>query len=194
MDDKKMNGAFGENGTEQEKPSDKLFFIIAAAVLVFAVVIGGIVLVTNKKQDAKAASAAESSTTAADISKEAAKAHGDENAQEVITGEDALNDAKVKDADAFKKVQSLSREQLGLSEKDYKRLMDEKNTQYSFMQSGQAYVIDGEKYVMVTAAEKKKNKDGTFSINEIKRYYISFDGKTIMTVHPKKAGEYQKIR
>ena len=62
------------------------------------------------------------------------------------------------------------------------------------MVAQQSYIIDGDAYVQVIAAVKKENKDGTVSITPNAKFYISFDGKTVLKEDMKKPGNYEKIK
>ena len=86
----------------------------------------------------------------------------------------------MKDSEAIETIKALSDKQLGLDKE-----------KYDFMVAQQAYVIEGADYVQVIAAEKKENDDGTFSITPVGKYYISFDGKTIL--RQADDGSYEKI-
>lgn len=153
--------------------NSKILMIIAVSVLAVALVIGGVML-------AKSIHSKES-TSVSDSSEAVKKAHGDK--AEVVTGEEATAKAEVTGSDAIETIQSYSDEQLGLKKDDY-----------SFMVAQQAYTIKGDSYVQVIAAVKKENKDGTFSITPAGKYYISFDGKTVLKEDMKNPGNYEKIK
>ena len=181
--------------TQQDKEkktlNKKLLFIIAAAVLAVAVIIGGVVLVKNI-HDTKASYTFEDGTPKPDSPEAISEAHGDK--AQVVTGEDATAKAEVKDGAAIEKIKAFSAKQLGLSEEDYKKYTDAKEQAYSFMVAQQSYIIEGDAYVQVIAAVKKENKDGTISITPAAKYYISFDGKTVLKEDMKNPGNYEEIK
>ena len=106
-----------------------------------------------------------------------------EQTTQIVSGEKATEKAEVKQVDAIDMIQALSDEELGLKKDDY-----------SFMVAQQAYAIGKDSYVQVIAAEKIENEDGSFQIIPHGKYYISFDGKTILRENMEKAGEYTKIK
>jgi len=167
---------------EKKDNSTKINTIIAVAVLAVAVVVGGIVLAKNisHTKAATQVQVSEKDSLAADSGKAAEQSH--EISRQVITGADATEQAQVKEADAIEVIRGYSNEQLGINKEEY-----------TFMVAQQAYVIDGEKFVQVIAAEKTENKDGTFSITPHGEYYISFDGKTVLKANPEAPGEYSKL-
>ena len=155
-----------------EKASPKWMLIISLAVLAVAVIVGGIVL---------ARSIGEGNGDPGTSLDSSASAHGsEEGGTQVVTGEEATKAAAVKDSEAIETIKALSDKQLGLDKE-----------KYDFMVAQQAYVIEGADYVQVIAAEKKENDDGTFSITPVGKYYISFDGKTIL--RQADDGSYEKI-
>lgn len=155
-----------------EKASPKWMLIISLAVLAVAVIVGGIVL---------ARSIGEGNGDPGTSLDSSAGAQGtEEGSTQVVTGEDATKAAAVKDSEAIETIKALSDKQLGLDKE-----------KYDFMVAQQAYVIEGADYVQVIAAEKKENEDGTFSITPVGKYYISFDGKTIL--RQADDGSYEKI-
>ena len=159
-------------GTEKAGSSPKWMFIISLAVLAVAVIVGGIVL---------ARSIGEGNGDPGTSLDSSAGAQGtEEGSTQVVTGEDATKAAAVKDSEAIETIKALSDKQLGLDKE-----------KYDFMVAQQAYVIEGADYVQVIAAEKKENEDGTFSITPVGKYYISFDGKTIL--RQADDGSYEKI-
>lgn len=153
-----------------KKDDKKVLVIIAVAVLAVSFLVGGILLVKNINQPS------------ADTSESAQEAHG-EATVEVIQGEDATQGAEIKSSEALETIRALPDEKLGLKKEDF-----------TFMVAQQAYVIDGEKYVQVIAAQKEENEDGTFSITPYGKYYISFDGKTILAESMENPGTYSKIK
>ncbi|MBQ6380647.1 MAG: hypothetical protein IJJ41_03475 [Clostridia bacterium] len=164
-----------------KKPGQKkLLFIVAVAIVAVALVVGGIVL-AKKVHDTKAQYTMEDGSPTPDSPQGIADGHGEK--AEVVTGEEATKGAEVKDADAIETVTALSDEQLGLKKKDY-----------SFMVAQQSYIIKGDAYVQVIAAKKKENKDGSVSITPYGKYYISFDGKTILKEDMKNLGNYEEIK
>ena len=165
---------------KQESQGKKIIGIIIAAAVVVGLVIGGVVIAKNGGISKKQAVTLEDGSPAPD-SQEGIK-QGHSESAEVITGEQATEKAKVKSADAIELIKSYSDEQLGLKKDDY-----------TFMIAQQAYVIGGESYVQVIAAEKQENADGTFSITPHGKYYISFDGETVLKENMEKPGEYEKI-
>ena len=159
-------------GTEKAGSSPKWMLIISLAVLAAAVIVGGIVL---------ARSIGEGNGDPGTSLDSSAGAQGtEEGSTQVVTGEDATKAAAVKDSEAIETIKALSDKQLGLDKE-----------KYDFMVAQQAYVIEGADYVQVIAAEKKENEDGTFSITPVGKYYISFDGKTIL--RQADDGSYEKI-
>lgn len=140
----------------------KLILIIVAVLAVAALVICGIFFVKPNKTQGETIT---------------------EKTTKVITGEEATEQAQVKQVDAIELIQSLSDKELGL-----------KKEKYSFMVAQQAYAIGEMKYVQVIAAEKVENEDGSFQIIPHGKYYISFDGNTILRENMKNAGEYTKIK
>lgn len=159
-------------GTEKAGSSPKWMLIISLAVLAVAVIVGGIVL---------ARSIGEGNGDPGTSLDSSAGAQGtEEGSTQVVTGEDATKAAAVKDSEAIETIKALSDKQLGLDKE-----------KYDFMVAQQAYVIEGADYVQVIAAEKKENEDGTFSITPVGKYYISFDGKTIL--RQADDGSYEKI-
>ena len=159
-------------GTEKAGSSPKWMLIISLAVLAVAVIVGGIVL---------ARSIGEGNGDPGTSLDSSAGAHGsEEGSTQVVTGEEATKAAVVKDSEAIETIKALSDKQLGLDKE-----------KYDFMVAQQAYVIEGADYVQVIAAEKKENDDGTFSITPVGKYYISFDGKTIL--RQADDGSYEKI-
>ena len=186
------NQTTAEN-TQQKDDSvktNKILYIIAAVVLAVAFIVGGVVF-AKQYHDIKASYTFEDGTPVPDSPQGIADGHG-EKAQ-VVTGEDATAKAEVKDNDAIEKIKTFSAEQLGLSDKDYKLYTDNKEQAHSLMVAQQSYIIKGEAYVQVIAAIKKENKDGTLSITPVMKYYISFDGETILKEDPKEAGNYQEL-
>jgi hypothetical protein len=89
-------------------------------------------------------------------------------------------DASIKSNDALNLVKSYTADELGMSKSDYK------NCEFLIKQIG--VVIDGEKYVQVSAQIMKKetvtNANGEnveqYRGTEVGNYYISFDGTKIM--------------
>ena len=159
-------------GTEKAGSSPKWMLIISLAVLAVAVIVGGIVL---------ARSIGEGNGDPGTSLDSSAGAQGtEEGSTQVVTGEEATKAAAVKDSEAIETIKALSDKQLGLDKE-----------KYDFMVAQQAYVIEGADYVQVIAAEKKENDDGTFSITPVGKYYISFDGKTIL--RQADDGSYEKI-
>lgn len=171
--------------------NNKLLYIITAAVLAVAFIVGGVVLAKNI-HDTKASYTFEDGTPKPDSPQAVSEAHGD--SAQVVTGEDATKKAEVKDGDAIETIKAFSAKQLGLSEEDYKLYADAKEQKHSFMVAQQSYIIDGDNYVQVIAAVKNENKDGTISITPSAKYYISFDGKTVLREDMQKPGNYEKIK
>ena len=183
-------------GTEKAGSSPKWMLIISLAVLAVAVIVGGIVLARSIGEGngdpgtSLDSSAGAQGTEEKPIQKQknalldsSAGAQGTkEGSTQVVTGEDATKAAAVKDSEAIETIKALSDKQLGL---------DKEKEKYDFMVAQQAYVIEGADYVQVIAAEKKENDDGTFSITPVGKYYISFDGKTIL--RQADDGSYEKI-
>lgn len=167
-----------EKETEEEKTEQKgekkLLFIIAAVVLAVAVAVAAAVIVKN------AADGNFSSNTKQTLEDGSPASH---DAAELITGENATEGAAVTDADAIEKIRSYSDEQLGIKKEDY-----------SFLVARQGYVIEGKNYIQVIAAEKKENEDGTFSITPFGKYYISFDGKTVLKEDMENEGSYTELK
>ena len=174
----------------KKKPlsTQKLLIIIAASVLAVAFIVGGVVLAKNV-HDTNAKYTLEDGSPAPDSPEAVKKAHGEQ--AEVVTGEDATKGAEVADSDAIAAISELSNEQLGIDKEAY---ADKKDKEHSFMVAGQSYVIEGAKYVQVIAAEKKENKDKTINITPKAKFYISFDGKTILKEDMKNPGTYEKIK
>lgn len=96
----------------------------------------------------------------------------------------SASQADIEPNEAIEMVSSLSEEQLSLKNKE----------KYSFMMNNTAFSIGSEKYIQVIAAKKTKNKDGTFAINPIAKYYISFDGSKILKENPDEKNEYIEIK
>lgn len=174
----------GKNEPEEPKKSGskKIAVIIIAVLVIVGLAIGGVVIakksgITTPKQES--ATLADGSP-APDSPEGMKEAHSE--AAEVITGEQATEKAEIKNAEAIELIMSYSDEELGLKKEDY-----------TFMIAQQAYVIDSKEYVQVIAAEKKENEDGTFSITPHGKFYISFDGKTVLKENMDKPGEYEKI-
>ncbi len=161
-------------GTEKAGSSPKWMLIISLAVLAVAVIVGGIVLARSIGEGNGDPGTSLDSSAGAQGTKE--------GSTQVVTGEDATKAAAVKDSEAIETIKALSDKQLGL---------DKEKEKYDFMVAQQAYVIEGADYVQVIAAEKKENDDGTFSITPVGKYYISFDGKTIL--RQADDGSYEKI-
>ena len=132
--------------------NEKILYLIAACVLALALVTGGILCIKSVRDAAKPAT---------DVSQL--------REDEVITGEEATKEAEIKGAEAIDLIKSYPDEKLGVKKADY-----------SFMIGQQAYVIDNTKYVQVIAAQKIENDDGSFQIIPHAKYYISFDGNTIL--------------
>ena len=174
----------------EEKPlsTQKLLIIIAASVLAVAFIVGGVVLAKNI-HDTKAQYTFEDGSPTPDSPEGIKKAH-DEKA-EVVTGEDATKGAEVTDSDAIAVISELPDEKLGIEKAAY---ADKEDKEHSFMVAGQAYVIEGGKYIQVVAAEKKENKDKTINITPKAKFYISFDGKTILKEDMENLGTYEKIK
>lgn len=173
----------GKNEPEEPKKSGskKIAVIIIAVLVIVGLAIGGVVIAKKSGKTPKQESATLADGTPAPDSPEGMKeAHSE--AAEVITGEQATEKAEIKNAEAIELIMSYSDEELGLKKEDY-----------TFMIAQQAYVIDSKEYVQVIAAEKKENKDGTFSITPHGKFYISFDGKTVLKENMDKPGEYEKI-
>ena len=97
----------------------------------------------------------------------------------------------MKDSDAIAVISELPDEKLGIEKAAY---ADKEDKEHSFMVAGQAYVIEGGKYIQVVAAEKKENKDKTINITPKAKFYISFDGKTILKEDMENPGTYEKIK
>ena len=181
-------------GTEKAGSSPKWMLIISLAVLAVAVIVGGIVLARSIGEGNGNPGTSLDSSAGAQGSEEkpiqkqknalldsSAGAQGtEEGSTQVVTGEDATKAAAVKDSKAIETIKALSDKQLGVDKE-----------KYDFMVAQQAYVIEGADYVQVIAAEKKENDDGTFSITPVGKYYISFDGKTIL--RQADDGSYEKI-
>ena len=159
-------------GTEKAGSSPKWMLIISLAVLAVAVIVGGIVLARSIGEGNGDPGTSLDSSAGAQGTKE--------GGTQVVTGEEATKAAAVKDSEAIETIKALSDKQLGLDKE-----------KYDFMVAQQAYVIEGADYVQVIAAEKKENDDGTFSITPVGKYYISFDGKTIL--RQADDGSYEKI-
>ena len=160
------------SGTEKAGSSPKWMLIISLAVLAVAVIVGGIVLARSIGEGNGDPGTSLDSSAGAQGTKE--------GSTQVVTGEEATKAAVVKDSEAIETIKALSDKQLGLDKE-----------KYDFMVAQQAYVIEGADYVQVIAAEKKENDDGTFSITPVGKYYISFDGKTIL--RQADDGSYEKI-
>ena len=159
-------------GTEKAGSSPKWMLMISLAVLAAAVIVGGIVLARSIGEGNGDPGTSLDSSAGAQGTKE--------GSTQVVTGEEATKAAAVKDSEAIETIKALSDKQLGLDKE-----------KYDFMVAQQAYVIEGADYVQVIAAEKKENDDGTFSITPVGKYYISFDGKTIL--RQADDGSYEKI-
>ena len=182
------------SGTEKAGSSPKWMLMISLAVLAVAVIVGGIVLARSIGEGNGNPGTSLDSSAGAQGSEEkpiqkqknalldsSAGAQGtEEGGTQVVTGEEATKAAAVKDSEAIETIKALSDKQLGLDKE-----------KYDFMVAQQAYVIEGADYVQVIAAEKKENEDGTFSITPVGKYYISFDGKTIL--RQADDGSYEKI-
>ena len=160
------------SGTEKAGSSPKWMLMISLAVLAVAVIVGGIVLARSIGEGNGDPGTSLDSSAGAQGTKE--------GSTQVVTGEEATKAAVVKDSEAIETIKALSDKQLGLDKE-----------KYDFMVAQQAYVIEGADYVQVIAAEKKENDDGTFSITPVGKYYISFDGKTIL--RQADDGSYEKI-
>ena len=160
------------SGTEKAGSSPKWMLMISLAVLAVAVIVGGIVLARSIGEGNGDLGTSLDSSAGAQGTKE--------GSTQVVTGEEATKAAAVKDSEAIETIKALSDKQLGLDKE-----------KYDFMVAQQAYVIEGADYVQVIAAEKKENEDGTFSITPVGKYYISFDGKTIL--RQADDGSYEKI-
>ncbi|MBE6818561.1 MAG: hypothetical protein E7517_05325 [Ruminococcaceae bacterium] len=165
--------------------TQKLLSIIAASVLAVAFIVGGVVLAKNV-HDNKVKNTLKDGSPTSEVAKEA-----NNKEAEVVTGKDSTKGAEVADSDAIAVISELSNAQLGIEKDAY---TDKKDKEHSFMVAGQSYVIDGEKYVQVIAAEKKENKDKSFSITPQAKFYISFDGKTILKEDMENPGTYEKIK
>ena len=159
-------------GTEKAGSSPKWMLIISLAVLAVAVIVGGIVLARSIGEG--------NGDPGTSLDSSAGAQGSEEGGTQVVTGEEATKAATVKDSEAIETIKALSDKQLGVDKE-----------KYDFMVAQQAYVIEGAEYVQVIAAEKKENDDGTFSITPVGKYYISFDGKTIL--RQADDGTYEKI-
>ena len=100
------------------------------------------------------------------------------------TDENSTADATIQPNEAIEMVSSLSEEQLGIKNKD----------KYSFMMNNAAFTIGKDKYIQIVAAIKKKNKDGSFNIKPVAKYYVSFDGSKILKENPDAKNEYIEIK
>ena len=194
MQDEESGNPVQPAGTEKAGSSPKWMLIISLAVLAVAVIVGGIVLARSIGEGNGNPGTSLDSSAGAQGSEEkpiqkqknalldsSAGAQGtEEGGTQVVTGEEATKAAAVKDSEAIETIKALSDKQLGLDKE-----------KYDFMVAQQAYVIEGADYVQVIAAEKKENEDGTFSITPVGKYYISFDGKTIL--RQADDGSYEKI-
>ena len=172
MPDEESGNPVQPAGTEKAGSSPKWMLIISLAVLAVAVIVGGIVLARSIGEGNGDPGTSLDSSAGAQGTKE--------GGTQVVTGEEATKAAAVKDSEAIETIKALSDKQLGLDKE-----------KYDFMVAQQAYVIEGADYVQVIAAEKKENDDGTFSITPVGKYYISFDGKTIL--RQADDGSYEKI-
>ncbi|MBR2590773.1 MAG: hypothetical protein IKE65_07605 [Clostridia bacterium] len=175
---------------EKENPAktQKIMIIVAAAVLAVAFIVGGVVM-AKSYHDVKASYTYEDGTPKPDSPQGMAEGHG-ESAQ-VITDKDATKDAEVNDSDAIERIKEFSDEELGIKLADFTSTKEDST--HKLVVSQQAFIIKGEKYVQVDAAEIKKNKDEKFSITMIMKYYISFDGKTVLKEDPADPGNYQEL-
>lgn len=83
------------------------------------------------------------------------------------------DNAVIKESDAINLIKSYSAEELGLE-----GTLDD----YSIMVAGNGFEIDGKYYVKVIAGQIKQNEGSdTYSIAEVGRYFISYDGETILS-------------
>lgn len=151
---------------------DKKFLIelIAALALMVAVAVAGAV-VESKRPVSGEAKEIKTSLTSAD-------------GKGKTIPNNSAKEADIEPNKAIEMVSSLSEEQLSLKNKD----------KYSFMMNNTAFTIGSEKYIQVIAAIKKKNKDGSFSINPVAKYYVSFDGSKILKENPDAKDEYIEIK
>ena len=147
---------------------DKKFLIelIIAVVLMAAVAVVGAVVESKRPISGEA--------------KEIKIISTDENGNQT---NNSAQQADIEPNEAIKMISSLSEEQLSLKNKD----------KYSFMMNNTAFLISGEKYIQIIAAIKKQNKDGTFAINPVAKYYVSFDGSKILKENPDVKDEYIEI-
>lgn len=147
---------------------DKKFLIelIIAVVLMVAVAVVGAVVESKRPISGEA--------------KEIKIISTDENGNQT---NNSAQQADIEPNEAIKMISSLSEEQLGLKNKD----------KYSFMMNNTAFSIGGDKYVQVIAAVKTENKDGTFEINPVAKYYVSFDGSKVLKENPDVKDEYIEI-
>lgn len=98
--------------------------------------------------------------------------------------------AVIKDEDAIDYIKNAyTAEELGLADVD---------KDYSFMVAKSGVDIDGKKYVKVAANVMSQSdvttEDGktTYKLTPVGEYYISFDGKSVLT-RDMKTGEYKKL-
>lgn len=101
-----------------------------------------------------------------------------ENADEVQTDptsstEPTTDSAVIKEADAINLIKTYTAEELGLEGS-----LDD----YSIMVAGNGIEINGEYYVKVIAGQIAQNEGSdTYSIAEVGRYFISYDGETMLS-------------
>lgn len=113
----------------------------------------------------------------------------DEQDVSVVSGI-PTDEAKIKDSEAIDFIKNAyTKEELGL---------DKVEENYSLMIANSAEEIDGVKYIKIAANVMSKNDEtsengkGTYSLNTVGAYYISFDGETVMT-KDLATGEYKKL-
>ncbi len=100
------------------------------------------------------------------------------------------DDAKIAENDAISLIESYSDEELGLTKKQ--------REECSFMVAGSGVEIDKEYYINVIATVKTEHKDKktgeiTYTFDDKGNYYISYDGKKILSKDPK-SGKYSEMK
>jgi uncharacterized protein YxeA len=97
------------------------------------------------------------------------------------------DEAKIKDGDAIRLIESYSDDELGISSQDRKEC--------TFMVNGSGTKIDKNYYVKVIAAVKTEHQDGdevSYTFDNKGEYFIRYDGKEILSMDME-TGEYSKM-
>ena len=203
-------GTYAPAAPAAQKKNKKTAIIITVVCLVIVLAAGIFIGISmNKKREAEAETTvvtqSANETTEQNANQSTSQSATDKKSTtkkettmkhdvEEVTGESATADAKINDNDAIELIKSLTLEQLGMSKSEFEQYTDNDDDAHRFLFAQHAFKIDGAKYVQVVAAQKKKNKDGSVTIIQEYKYYISFDGKTILREDVNNHGTFTKIR